>query len=115
MQRKIGERAIRDTGVAAVIKLGPVASEARVRVEDGRASQADGPGLDGSVVGLLIPIWLGACVAALGLQEQLVDTHVQSVPGEEGTDVVDHIGLRYMDVLQLVPASLGVLDSTSRR
>lgn len=105
MQRQVRKGPVRDARVAPR----PVAAEARVRVEDGRAAEVDGPGLDRLIVGLLVPVGLRPRVAALGLQQQLVHAHVQAVPGEEGADVVDDIRLRDVDVLQLVPARLGIL------
>lgn len=111
VQGQVRERAVRDTGV----RPRPVAAEARVRVEDGGPAEADSPGLDGGVVSLLIPVGLGAGVAALGLEQELMYAHVQTVPGEEGADVVDDVGLGYVNVLQLVPARLGVLDAAPGR
>lgn len=95
MQLQVRERAVSH----ALVGAGPVAPEARVRVEDDRVGQGHGAGLDGDVVGLLVPVGLRARVVALRLQEQLVHAHIQPVPGEEGADVVHHVGLRYVDVV----------------
>lgn len=68
-------------------------------------------GIDGFLVGSFIPVRLRAVVATLCLQKDFVHAYKKSVPGQEVADVVDDVGLCYVNVEELIVARCGVCDA----
>jgi hypothetical protein len=117
----VGKCAVSDAAVGA----GTVGSKAEI------VGTPDGRIVNGAVklqVALLIPVGDGAGIATFLLQQHLLETDKQAVPGEKGAIhkfqfssssqihvylpyPVNKVGLLHMAVLQFIPSVLGALDS----
>lgn len=89
-QGGVGKGAVDDAAVAAVVVAAVGAKgESVVGAPDGGVGEAGA----GVCVGGFVPVGLGAGVVAFGLEEVFVGVDVVAVPGEEGSDAVDNVGL----------------------
>lgn len=79
-----------------------ITSKSVDRVEDGRLIERGG-----LQISKLIPVWVGAGVVALGLQQHLMSTDEIPMPGQEMAHVMDVVALIDVGVVQFVPKVLG--------
>ena len=108
VQCQISKRTICDTEIVASAS----ATEASIRIKDCGLIEryARSYVLSG---GQFVPVRLCPGIVALGLQEDLVRSHVQSVPRQKRPSVVDHICLYNMRIVKLVPPRDCALDRAS--